>query len=233
MTGKQSGQPRKLQSTPAHRHRVLELTPIISTSSNAYYFWNSKSNETTWENPFSAAAAPTTTAQPPLPTEDDRFDGIDPDLAYLDPKYSTATSSASASYAPTFQARFNSRTGRFQGDPTINPDRVSEFKRGERQQEAFYDTNSWTESLGGKGLRAARGIGGSTNEEGVQTKQKRPSAKQVVSCLSSFSSPNTLRRRYDSPHHFARSLRYTRATVRSRLPIAHNSKRTSGKVQGE
>lgn len=178
-TGKQSGPRRKPAST---LQRTPELITVISTSSNAYYFWNSKTSETTWENPISASS---TAAPPPLPAEDDRFDGIDPDLAYLDPKYSTATSSSSTSYAPTFQARFNSRNGRFQGDPTMNPDRVSEFKRGERQQEAFYDTNSWTESLGGKGLRAARGIGDQTNEEGVQTKAKRPTAKQVVSCLRS------------------------------------------------
>lgn len=80
----------------------------------------------------------------------------------------------------------------------MTPDRISEFKRGERQQEVFYDTNSWTESLGGKGLRAARGLGGSTNEEGVQTKAKRPSAKQVVSCLSSISLHS---RRYWYSHH--------------------------------
>ena len=189
--GKRFGPRRKLFSTLTLRHRDPELTLVISLSSNAYYFWNSRTNETTWENPISAPTASGSTQQPPLPIEEDRFDGIDPDLAYLDPKYSTATSNSS-SYAPTFQARFNSRTGRFQGDPTMNPDRVSEFKRGERQQEAFYDTNSWTESLGGKGLRAARGIGSQTNEEGVATKTKRPTAKQVVSYHRALSFPRLL-----------------------------------------
>lgn len=91
----------------------------------------------------SASAASTSDTVAPLSTslvsnDSALYGGIDPDLAYLDPSLRQQATSAT----PAFQARFNSRTGRFQGDPSMNPDRVSEFKRGERQQEAFYDTGS-------------------------------------------------------------------------------------------
>lgn len=86
--------------------------------------------------------------------------------------------STSAGGAPVFQARFNSRTGRFQGDPTMNPDRISDFKRAERQQEAYYDTAGWQGSLEGKGLKRS----GEDAEGGGR--KKRPSAKEVVSALS-------------------------------------------------
>lgn len=33
----------------------------------------------------------------------------------------------------------------------MTPDRISEFSRGERQQEVFYNTQAWQSSLGGKG----------------------------------------------------------------------------------
>jgi hypothetical protein len=154
-----------------------DWTAVWSAEANAYYFWNAKSNETTWENPLLAPAASTSTLPTPAPATDPSgraiisYDGIDPELAYLDPSYSRANSSA----APSFQARFNSRTGRFQGDPTMNPDRISEFSRGERQQNAFYDTASWQTSLEGKGLKRS----GEEAEGG--TRKKKPTAKEVVS----------------------------------------------------
>lgn len=152
---------------------------------NQYYFHNQQSGETTWSNPLqgteasSSAVASSSTlvsdessgaSSSSITNSGGAFGGIDPGLAYLDPKLAARASSST----PAFQARFNARTGRFQGDPTMTPDRVGEFKRGERQQEAFYDTALWQESLGGKGLQR----GG----EAVEGKAKRRvSAKELVS----------------------------------------------------
>lgn len=137
---------------------LLSSRRFADLRSNAYYFWNAKTNTTTWDNPLetpvastSAAPLPDEEAPPPLPPSGPDYGGIDPDLAYLDPSLSRSTAASSAT--PYFQARFNSRTGRFQGDPTMNPDRISEFKRGERQQEAYYDVSSWQSSLDGKGIK--------------------------------------------------------------------------------
>lgn len=68
----------------------------------------------------------------------------------------------------------------------MNPDRISEYSRGNRQQEAFYDTTAWQESLGGKGIKRS----GEEIEEGEGgeeiARKKRPSAKEVVSYFYSF-----------------------------------------------
>jgi hypothetical protein len=166
---------------------------------NAYYFWNKKTNVTTWDNPLvganaSASASAGTTsntsksdndegskdqqgeeedegpgnndgADPavkkaavkapavasaasssskPDPSAAD-YGGIDPELAYLDPTLSTGRKgqSASGSYA----ARFNARTGRFEGDPTKNPDRVGDVERAKRQNQFYFDYDSWQKTL--------------------------------------------------------------------------------------
>lgn len=155
--------------------------PLMAVlSANQYYFHNSATNTTTWENPREGPSS----AAPQIPTVPidstaitnnvGQYGGIDPDLAYLDPSLRQSSTSS----APSYQARFNSRTGRFQGDPSMTPDRISEFKRGERQQEAFYDTASWQESLGGKGLKRS-GIG----EADGTGKPKKLTAKELVRML--------------------------------------------------
>lgn len=89
-------------------------------------------NETTWQNPFEAPAAD------PAP-EASSSNGIDPELAYLDPATKTGSSSAN----PSYTARFNARTGRFEGDPTFDPSRVSEYSRGRKQASAYFDVDGW------------------------------------------------------------------------------------------
>lgn len=142
-------------------------------SANAYYFWNATTNTTTWENPIPTGEA-STSSSTPTPGPDERLDGIDPDLVYLDPSLSATMTPAGPSTAPAFSARFNLRTGRFQGDPTMTPDRVSAFNRGNRQQEAYYDTGSWAESLAGKGVKASRGA---LDEKGHL--KRKPTTKMV------------------------------------------------------
>lgn len=118
-------------------HRSVLLTPVRPLA-------DAKTNETTWSNPRQSTSAE---AGPSAPTEAEPSDSraaelptegglppIDPDLAWLDP----AAARRSAGQV-TQTARFNARTGRFQADPAMNPDRISDFKRGQRQQEAFYD----------------------------------------------------------------------------------------------
>lgn len=70
----------------------------------------------TWENPLTDStddpAVSTSSSAPGSSRELVDYGGIDPELAYLDPSLSRSSTSGSA--APAFQARFNSRTGRFQ-----------------------------------------------------------------------------------------------------------------------
>lgn len=64
----------------------------------------------------------------------------------------------------------------------MTPDRISEYKRGERQQEAYYDTKGWMDSLEGKGLKRS-GEGGEGQGEGEEKGQKKLKKGEVVSCL--------------------------------------------------
>ncbi|GAA6038027.1 hypothetical protein JCM8097_007506 [Rhodosporidiobolus ruineniae] len=158
---------------------------VFSPEANAWYFWNSETHETTWTNPRdpSAAAAASSSsssaAQPATSTDSAAEDGaaegalpgIDPDLAWLDPSAALKGQAGKGGFAQ--KGRFNARTGRFQADPAMNPDRISDFQRGHRQQEAYFDVTGWEQQLQGRGIK--RG----PETEGDDGGKKRPSTKQV------------------------------------------------------
>ncbi|GAA5934638.1 hypothetical protein JCM1841_001790 [Sporobolomyces salmonicolor] len=163
---------------------------VFSPEANAWYFWNSETGQTTWENPLessstptvpapatdsataAASAASTSEAAPaPAPADPTALPPIDPELAWLDPSAAARTSSTGAQLA-----RFNARTGRFQVDPSMNPDRISDFQRSNRQQEAYFDVTGWQTQLQGQGIK--RSAEGGDGEGGSATK-KRPSSKQI------------------------------------------------------
>ncbi|GAA5838686.1 hypothetical protein JCM11251_003263 [Rhodosporidiobolus azoricus] len=151
---------------------------VFSPEANAWYFWNSETQETTWTNPravpepseAAAAEAASSSALPPAEEAQSTLPGIDPELAWLDP--SAAVRGGKGGVGVTQTARFNARTGRFQADPAMNPDRISDFQRGHRQQEAYFDVEGWESSLAGKGLKRAA-------EASDESAKKRPSTKQV------------------------------------------------------
>ncbi|KAM0790205.1 hypothetical protein ACM66B_005520 [Microbotryomycetes sp. NB124-2] len=158
-------------------------TAVWDPTHSAYYFYNSFTSETTWTNPLEAGGSqPDATAsgdgtsddQPTAPgASQDQYGGIDPDLAFLDPNLKRR---ADQGVGATVQGRFNARTGRFQADATANPDRVSEYNRGMRQQQAFYNVDSWTDSLQGRGLRLRAD---DDNNVAEGSKRKKPSSKEV------------------------------------------------------
>ncbi|GAA5907600.1 hypothetical protein JCM8208_000014 [Rhodotorula glutinis] len=189
---------------------------VFSQDANAWYFWNAATGETTWTNPRDAppsttAAAPSTSASTsagpssaspaPAPAASSTTDtpaadpssalpDIDPDLAWLDPalaaRQAQASGGSGASAHLAQKGRFHARTGRFMADPSVNPDRVSQFQRGHRQQEAYYDVQGWEQQLAGRGLKraggepaAAAGAGAESDEAGGEAAKRRPSAKQV------------------------------------------------------
>ncbi|BGP01725.1 WW/Rsp5/WWP domain containing protein [Rhodotorula toruloides] len=157
---------------------------VWSAEANAWYFWNAETNETTWQNPrdhsaASAFASSSNTSPTPAEAdatntttaeEPDRLPGIDPELAWLDPTAARASSSGGLAQA----ARFNARTGRFMADPALNPDRISDYQRGRRQQEAYYDVAGWEASLASRPSKRQH-----EDAEDEDGKKKRPSAKQV------------------------------------------------------
>ncbi|POW07949.1 hypothetical protein PSTT_07878 [Puccinia striiformis] len=117
---------------------------VFDPQTNAYYFANLKTGETTWTNPLvSTEPAPIVAPQRSPPD----LGGIDPELAHLDPQMARIMNAHSSNTEPTFAARFNAKTGRFEGDPTRDPSRVSEFARARTQTEAFFDVAGWEKTL--------------------------------------------------------------------------------------
>lgn len=106
-----------LVSLSASRRRLRLIQNRHWSRRGAYYFYNTVTNEVTWQNPLESEgnAEGSTSAAAAAPQEDQGPDlgGIDPELAFLDPTLSRQMTSGGGA-TPAFQARFNSRTGRFQ-----------------------------------------------------------------------------------------------------------------------
>ncbi|KAF8323854.1 hypothetical protein DL93DRAFT_38343 [Clavulina sp. PMI_390] len=202
---------------------------IYSPAHGAYYFFNPKTQETTWTNPLvpptGAEAAPsqnpssdpstaaqtktapnasasTSYPQPhsytqpqqqrplrPLPTANkatpaDELNGIDPELAFLDPSLAGSSSGGPGGAIPTFTAKFNAHTGRFASGAAAarDPNHVSEYERAKRMSEAYFDVDAWKQQVDDRdGARKREreaeeqyGYGYGEDEGGVGRKSKKP-----------------------------------------------------------
>ncbi|KAF7292984.1 WW domain-containing protein [Mycena indigotica] len=159
---------------------------IYSPQHNAYYFYNTETQETTWTNPLQPTpTAEASTSQEQVaaqqlgltPNIDPRYatmqtaalaQGIDPALAYLDP--SLAASGSAGLPAGSFQARFNARTGQFTAMDGRTPDHMSEYERAKRMSTVFFDVDAWERSVAAE--KAAE-------DEAGGKKRKRPSKKDL------------------------------------------------------
>lgn len=163
-----------------------------SPAHSAYYFYNSLTHETTWENPLqqpNAEAGPSKPTQAssatPEPTavassSADIYaaaaaQGIDPALAHLDP---TLAAGGSGPGAFTYTAKFNARTGAFARPDARDPTHLSEFERAKRMSEFYFDVNAWENEVEMRKLQEA--------QEEESKKRKRPTKKDVVrmGCMS-------------------------------------------------
>lgn len=120
--------------------------PVLNRRHNAYYFHNTKTQETTWTNPMTAEGQAQqqqkNEQQRPVNAED--YGGVDPELAYLDPSLRSAGAASSAEFTGT-TARFNARTGKFEGGRAGNrkPEHHSDQSRARRQSSFFFDVKTW------------------------------------------------------------------------------------------
>ncbi|KAJ8474901.1 hypothetical protein ONZ51_g6920 [Trametes cubensis] len=146
---------------------------VWSPAHNAYYFYNSVTQETTWVNPLQqdnaeagpssapAAAASTTQATPGAPSSTvDLYaaaaaQGIDPALAHLDPSL-VAVQRAHGAFA-----RQDAR------DPT----HLSEYERAKRMSEFYFDVNAWEKDVEMRKLQEA--------QEEESRKRKRPTKQDL------------------------------------------------------
>ncbi|KAF9045217.1 hypothetical protein BJ165DRAFT_1415359 [Panaeolus papilionaceus] len=186
---------------------------------NAYYFYNSVTQETTWVNPLqpgassgSASTSATDAAEGSGPPQDAEREspeagpstsartnttqqsayashhaaleaaalaqGIDPALAHLDPSLlapAVPGSSFTAGGLPTFQAKFNNRTGQFTAANSRTPGHLSEHERAKRMSEFYFDVNQWEQQLAEQGGSI---MGDEEDGEGGK-KRKRPTKKDL------------------------------------------------------
>ncbi|KIY67609.1 hypothetical protein CYLTODRAFT_375813 [Cylindrobasidium torrendii FP15055 ss-10] len=156
---------------------------IFAPQYNAYYFFNTKTQETTWTNPVEPTASSSSSATPaaapasePVPTtagpSTSRYAaaaaaGIDPALAYLDPTLGSGPAGSSGQYAAA--ARFNARTGRFTAEDGRHPEHMSEYERSKRMSQFYFDVDAWQKQNDAR----------AEEEDPDSKKRKRPSKKDL------------------------------------------------------
>lgn len=123
---------------------------IWSPQHNAYYFYNPRTQETTWINPIQpqpgsntsneASSSSSSTAALYAAAE---AAGIDPSLAHLDPTLIAPGATPSGAFA----AKFNSRTGAFTRVDGRDPSFLSEAERVKRMSSVYFDVNAWEAEL--------------------------------------------------------------------------------------
>ncbi|KAI0705432.1 hypothetical protein C8Q76DRAFT_771203 [Earliella scabrosa] len=178
-------------STPASGSTVAATSmgswqAVWSAAHNAYYFYNSVTQETTWVNPLqpNAEAGPSNTGGPSGPSDatstpgasSSQYDlyaaaaaqGIDPALAHLDPSLAAP---GTAPGAFTYAAKFNARTGAFTRPDGRDPSHLSEYERAKRMSEFYFDVNAWEHEVEKRKLEEA--------QEEESRKRKKPTKKDL------------------------------------------------------
>lgn len=166
---------------------------VWSPAHNAYYFYNAKTQETTWTNPLQPESSSSASPSAPESSSSDAQaststsgatsslyalqaaaaeQGIDPSLAYLDPSLVAGTSSAPQAF--TYTAKFNARTGAFTRPDGRDPTHVSEYERARRMSEAYFDVGQWEKDVEER----------KAEEEAESRKKKKPTKKDLVRLLS-------------------------------------------------
>ncbi|KAI9361014.1 hypothetical protein BD770DRAFT_383970 [Pilaira anomala] len=173
-----------------HQDNASLWTAVWDDNAQAYYWWNTETNETTWINPeqpvydtttTTTAAAAVVTSHNPL---DSILDKIDTDVKkQLDGKEAPVPVNQESyehyfddqpepSYTTT--AHFNARTGRFTTQEDLNrlnPEHLTIENRATRQMQNFFDVDRYTEE---RNMQRA-----SYTADGRIAKKKHLSRKEV------------------------------------------------------
>ncbi|KAG9077945.1 hypothetical protein FS749_010127 [Ceratobasidium sp. UAMH 11750] len=95
------------------------------------------------------------------------LNGIDPELAYLDPTLAVPPAGAKGP-VPTFTARFGARSGAFTAMDARRPEHLSEAARAQRMSSVYFDTAAWEREIAERDAKAKADA-----EAGVGDKRKR------------------------------------------------------------
>jgi len=139
--------PAQVVAGPAGALMQGDWQAIWSAPHSAYYFFNSRTQETTWANPLGTGGDAGSSAQGTAGYDAQAAalaQGIDPALAHLDPSLGAGPSNPAAY---SYSAKFNARTGAFTKPEGRDPTHVSEFERMKRMSEFYFDYNAWQTDL--------------------------------------------------------------------------------------
>ncbi|GMK57568.1 hypothetical protein CspeluHIS016_0404020 [Cutaneotrichosporon spelunceum] len=145
---------------------------VWAPANNAYYFWNTETDEVTWTNPVAlpSEAPPLPNEPPPLPTgpAPSRTGGlpeIDPALAYLLPaeQRDGSTSAMSAAMA--------ARSGRLGADSHYAFAALDEYSRQKRFNEHYFDVDGWEKSKAAEARKRKADQSAGINEDRKITKK--------------------------------------------------------------
>ncbi|CCJ28452.1 unnamed protein product [Pneumocystis jirovecii] len=110
---------------------------VLDPKTQTYYFWNSKTNETTWKNP----RIPDNSSETSM-----KMDIQSKNVSYPSYPYKEYV----------FTARFNRLTGKWQNDPNKIPENFTEDARALRQQSFYFDVEATAAAHDGRSFRAER-----------------------------------------------------------------------------
>jgi hypothetical protein len=166
--------------------------PIWDPTFGSYYFYNSKTGDTTWTNPRvpEATNAPFVAAEAgspegstaaaayhdPLQYNPAIHGDYDPTAPYAQPR-ETPQEAAPAEYTAT--AAFNRFTGKFTPSfSTKVPENYNDENKSKRQMEFYFDVDAAANSHDGKSLKAERQTRKLTKKELKAFKEKRRARKE-------------------------------------------------------
>ncbi|KAI0795470.1 hypothetical protein C8Q75DRAFT_791270 [Abortiporus biennis] len=179
-------------------HPSGDWQAIWSPAHNAYYFYNSTTQQTTWTNPLQPSSAVDSIPGPSSATsgrstspEEEASAGTtsaaDTPAAIkalydlqaaaiaqgIDPALAHLDPSIIAGpsnpAAFTYTAKFNSRTGTFAKPDGRDPSHLSEYERAKRMSEFYFDVGAWEKDVETR----------KAEEEAEGKKRKRPSKKDL------------------------------------------------------
>lgn len=133
---------------------------VFDPKTQLYYFWNSKTNETTWKNPRVPEDLLDDSNQPKVPLQEEVTQRFHPYKEYV------------------FTARFNRMTGKWQNDPNKIPENFTEDARALRQQSFYFDVEGTAAAHDGRSFRAERQQKRLTKKELANYKKQNKKKKE-------------------------------------------------------
>lgn len=171
----QEGAAGTTSSKDNHDTASSSWTAVWDPTSQAYYWWNMITYETTWENPYEKKVVEEDNKKLDESSQQEEVFNNNNNTTYpyamaTYPMDSTNVPSNLVDHSYTYQAYFNKRTGKFQMASDVdrlNPERMSIENRAKRQMQYYFDVDAYTEQ---RNRERAAGIPGKVTKRHLTKK---------------------------------------------------------------